>query len=618
MNSTGVRAGSGAVDVHGGHQLTGTTAGELWRQIVPFSLVFLTACWLFFLDLGKFPLFNPDEGLFAEPAREILDTGEWTTSLLNYVVRFTKPPLLMWAMALSYKCFGVNEFAARFFGAACGSLVVAITYCFLSRYGGTRAALLGSSSLLVAPLFVGTARMAITDMPLTLFFSGCLFAFYRAFVEQKKLFVWLAYVLVGLAVMTKGPVAVLLPALILGLFHWVKGDFKKALSFYQPLAGAAIVGAIALPWFVIEITVTKGAYFYAFIVRENFQRFSTVVDSHKGAWWYHGAAMLGGYLPWSIFLPQALYPLCSRLIPFSSPVGSEIQPAPAGAWHLQLFPVNWRLWGAHGNPLAHRFKDISGEEALRLFAAIWAGLTLVFFSASVSKLLTYTLPAFPALAVLTALEIKAAVRSGARLRLVLPIAALAVAYGVVAAMVPVLTMKLRDCPSDLPKLIGSFGAFQCFLCLATVLLVSWRRTAAAVGIFACLTVVASAYFGHRALTTVAGQWEGALPDFARFAAVSSDPILLYDFRKPGVPFYTRRQVIQPASLKALDARLSQFKQAFILTKAKNLNLFEAWTGCRVVARDSHYLLLFWSRPYGYHSAVKLTEQEMAAQYSLAN
>ncbi len=87
-----------------------------WSGLV---LVMSTSCMVFFNGLGKYPLFNPDEALYAEPAREMLVTGEYITTLLNYVVRYTKPPLVIWAMAGSYKIFGVNEFAARFFGVAC-------------------------------------------------------------------------------------------------------------------------------------------------------------------------------------------------------------------------------------------------------------------------------------------------------------------------------------------------------------------------------------------------------------------------------------------------------------------------------------------------------------------
>lgn len=562
-----------ASDVHSGRQQRNANAGAVWQQVVPFSLIFLAACWVFFLDLGKFPLFNPDEGLFAEPAREILDTGEWTTSLLNYVVRYTKPPLAMWAMALSYQIFGANEFAARFFGACCAALVVALTYCFLSRYTGTRAALVGSSTLLIAPLFVGTARMAITDMPLTLFFTGSMMCFYRAFAERDGLFRWFGYVLVGLAVMTKGPVAVLIPAVILAAYHILKGDIREALRFYKPLWGALIVGVIALPWFAVEIAVTKGAYFQAFILRENFQRFSSVVDSHKGGWWYHILAMMGGYLPWSVFVPQALYGAFSPSIPRQSAESSNLL--------LRL---------------QSRFRNLSRTQDLCLFASLWAIITLAFFSASVSKLLTYTLPAFPALAILVGIEIARVIETKALIRLTAPFAVLAIIYGAAGLAFPIALGKLRDCPPQLFKLIGSYVSIQCIATMATLAIAALKRPTAAVAVFAILTLSSSVSFGQQIVGVVSKHWEGALPDYARYAASSNYPILVYDVRKPGIPFYTRKQVIQPSKRPDLESRLAGFERAYVLTKAKNRPYFEALPGCRIVAQEGYVMLVSWTRP----------------------
>src|SRR3990167_3783961 len=79
---------SGKPDLMGGPERACSAA---WAQVVPVSVVFLAACAVFFAQLGAFPLFNPDESLYAEPAREMLDTGEYITTLLNYDVRFTKP-----------------------------------------------------------------------------------------------------------------------------------------------------------------------------------------------------------------------------------------------------------------------------------------------------------------------------------------------------------------------------------------------------------------------------------------------------------------------------------------------------------------------------------------------
>ena len=162
------------------------------NSLLAITSVFLLACVVFFYKLGSFPLFNPDEALYAEPAREMLECGEYITTLLNYVVRFTKPPLCIWAMAASYQVFGVNEFAARFFGAACGAVLVAITCGFIIRFISLRAAVPAALTLVSAPLFVGTAREAITDMPLSLFMACAQMAFFTAFESGRKSYSYIA------------------------------------------------------------------------------------------------------------------------------------------------------------------------------------------------------------------------------------------------------------------------------------------------------------------------------------------------------------------------------------------------------------------------------------------
>ncbi|HMO19465.1 MAG TPA: hypothetical protein PKC98_00695, partial [Candidatus Melainabacteria bacterium] len=97
-------------------------------SLVLFTISFIAACTMFFSHLGDMPIFSPDEALYAEPAREMLETGEYVTTYLNYEVRYTKPPLFIWAIAAYMKAFGVSEFAARGFSAACGAILVGITY----------------------------------------------------------------------------------------------------------------------------------------------------------------------------------------------------------------------------------------------------------------------------------------------------------------------------------------------------------------------------------------------------------------------------------------------------------------------------------------------------------
>ncbi|MBS1990951.1 MAG: glycosyltransferase family 39 protein [Cyanobacteria bacterium SZAS LIN-3] len=555
------------------------SGGQTRLKLSGLILVLLSSCFVLFTGLGQCPLFNPDEALYAEPAREMLVTGEYVTTLLNYVVRYTKPPLCIWAMALSYKVFGVNEYAARFFGVACALVLIAFTYLLIARYVSVRAAVVGALSLAVAPLFVLTAREAITDMPLALFMAGSQMAFFHAFKSRRFSFALAGYVLLGLAIMTKGPVGVVLPVAILFVYHFLRGELRAAWLFYRPLLGALIVALIAVPWFAVEITVTKGEYFQEFIVRENFQRFTAVVDNHKQPFWYHAAAMFGGYVPFALYLPQFF-------------------------WLRRHFLS--RLLRSEGGPMARlaalrqMLLGQSPAEDLYFYCFLWASAILVFFSMSVSKLLPYTLPAFPALAVTVAGELEAAFVSASFARVCYPILAMLFVYagaGLVGngSIAPALMNKVRTQMPGLPPLIASYAAMQGGVAFLAIVLGRLRKLVAAVTFF---VVLSTAFFGvylNLILPVVSERLEGQLPDFARFAGQSDLPIIIFDMRKPGVPFYALRKVENINGGDELKQRLSQLPSAYILTRVNKLDFLSAIQKTRIVSRKGDYALLQYSK-----------------------
>lgn len=576
------------------------------NSLLAITSVFLLACVVFFYKLGSFPLFNPDEALYAEPAREMLECGEYITTLLNYVVRFTKPPLCIWAMAGSYQVFGVNEFAARFFGAACGAVLVAITCGFIIRFISLRAAVPAALTLVSAPLFVGTAREAITDMPLSLFMACAQMAFFTAFESGRKSYSYIAWVLIGLAVMTKGPVAVVLPAMILFIYHGLRGDLLKALKFHNVFAGAAIVGLISLPWFVTEIIITKGAYFHEFIMRENFQRFTANVDSHKQPFWYHAAAMLGGYLPWTLFLLPAVYTFVRGAVVRLAGGLASISSAGARSIYKQI------------NLIFDGDQPADQAQRLGLYALIWAVVTVVFFSMSVSKLLPYTLPAFPALAILVALYLQKNLdriclveragdphNTGAPLKVALPLSlpmlGMIAVYGAVAVFVPRVIGRLRDAPAGLDQYIASYACALGAITLMCLLLVRLRKANAAMHFLTVLSAIALTVYAGKILPIVSQKWEAPLVDFARFCAgdradnAGRIPIIVFDMRKPGVPFYTRRKVENINEGHNLQARLKQLNRAYILAKIKKRDFLLTVDGVKLLRAEGDFGLFSFGR-----------------------
>lgn len=541
--------------------LSAPSGGGSGQRLLIFSLIFIAACVMFFAELGSFPLFNPDEALYAEPAREMLETGEYLTTLLNYAVRYTKPPLVIWGMAACYQLFGTNEFAARFIGAACGALVVAVTYLFVEKYASRRAAIFACATLITGPLFIGTAREAITDMPLSLMIAGALFSFFHGFTSGAAGWRWVGYLLVGLAVMTKGPVGLVLPAAVMFGYHVLRGNLMQAWRFYRPISGLLLIAAIALPWFAAEIYVTKGAYYYEFLVRENFQRFTKVVD-HKYPWWYHLAVIAGGFMPWTVFIPQALVDAVKS---------------------LSLSRPRFAVYGL--------CRELNQLQAFSLFCLLTFTIIVGFFSVSVSKLIPYTLPAFPALAALIGIYLDKVIEQKRSKAVMFPLLVLTVAFAVGLAVVPVAVNRLRDAPAELVSVVYSALLVLLLISAAACASAFRKRIAAAVTFFGIGVYVCFVSIGGHALHVLSQDWEVPIVHFARFASLSQWPIFVFNMRKPSVPFYAQRKVELPADEADLIRALGKTNGAYIIGKTKDLSFLESMPNCRLIARDGKFVLV---------------------------
>ncbi len=422
----------------------------------------------------------------------------------------------------------------------------------------------------MAPLFVLTARFANTDIPLALFMAGSQMALFHAFKAQRFSFALAGYVLLGLAVMTKGPVGIVLPLAIMFAYHFLRGELKSALRFYRPLVALAVVGVIAIPWFAVEIFVTKGAYFQEFIVRENFQRFTTSVDSHKQPFWYHAAAMIGGYFPFCIYLPQICFRQLINLLPSLRQNGTIM----TRFNHLKTF-----------------LQSQSETGDLYFYSALWAVAVLVFFSLSVSKLLPYTLPAFPALAILVAGELEGAFVNKSFGRLCFPLLALLWVYSGAGMLAPKLMLKAKSLPPGLPALVVSFAAVQTAIVFVSILLGRLRLMVASANLFVLCSCAVFGVYLNLALPIVSTKLEGPVPDFAHFVGQSNLPIIVFDMRKPGVPFYALRRVENINGGAELKQRLSQLPAAYVLSTVNKIDFLQTLMDARVISRGGDYVLV---------------------------
>ncbi len=318
----------------------------------------LAAVWLGTLDMRK--LVRPDEGRYAEIPREMVATGDWLTPRLNAIKYFEKPPLQYWATATAYRVFGEHHWTARLWPALSGLLCVLLIYLAGRRLFGEVTGFYAALILASSPGVIMAAQMATLDMGLTLFMTATLLCFLLGLTDTtSKSSPWIlaAWASAALAVLSKGLIGFVLPALVIGAYVLLQRDWRL-LARLRWGWGLLLFFAIAAPWFVL-VQKANPEFFDFFFIHEHFSRFTSKIHRRQGAWWYFLPILVFGLLPWIMHLPRALLK----------------------GWRDQPTPGTFR-------PLR--------------FLALWSVLIFLFFSASGSKLPSYILPILPALALLLA------------------------------------------------------------------------------------------------------------------------------------------------------------------------------------------------------------------------
>ncbi|HZP44294.1 MAG TPA: glycosyltransferase family 39 protein [Candidatus Binataceae bacterium] len=322
-----------------------------WHALLPFLMVALPAAALFFFHLGAYGLWEPDEGRYAEIAREMLATGNYLVPQMNYVPYVEKPPLLYWLTALSMRGFGVNEFAARSVNAIAALIGVVAVYYFTLRVFDRRHAVFAGLILTTCALYAVMAQVLTTDMLLTATVTVALFALYLHWCQGGQWW-WLIYVSAGLAVLTKGPIGAVIPAAAGLIFLALEGDLRGVFRRFHVVAGAMIILLITGPWFV-AMGLRQPDFLDFYFVGEHLRRFFDASYSHAEPFYYYVPIIFAGTLPWSLTAPF---------------------------WR-------WRGW-ASSPP--------------RRFCLVTTAVIFTIFSAASAKLIPYLLPAFPCLAILLA------------------------------------------------------------------------------------------------------------------------------------------------------------------------------------------------------------------------
>lgn len=349
-----------------------------------FAIVWLLVIgfFAFFWNLGATGLIDETEPLFAEAARQMTVIGDWITPYFNGDTRFDKPILIYWLIAIGYKILSVNTLAVRLPSALSAMGLVCLSFYTLLYFGVSThskqqkptpqdwlCAFLGATAIALNGLMIILARIGTADALLAGCMGGALLSFFLGYAEGAKtrvqgVWYFAFYLLIALAILTKGPIGIVLPGLIIGAFLLYLGNWRSVLREMRPVWGSLLILIVTLPWYLLVTWRNGWSYINSFFGYHNLERFTSVVNRHWAPWYFYFLVVFIGFIPWSIYLPAAI--------------------------------ANQKFW----QRTYWRSSDRSTQ--LGLFALFWFVGVFGFFTIAVTKLPHYVLPLIPAAAILVA------------------------------------------------------------------------------------------------------------------------------------------------------------------------------------------------------------------------
>ena len=489
--------------------------GVVWLFIALFALI-----WFANLDYRK--LIRTDEGRYAEIAREMAVSGDWITPRSNDFKYFYKPPLQYWATAAAFKVFGENEWTARLWTALCGFAGVLITGLWSARVWGAHIGFLSALILAGSIMWTAMGHFAALDMSLAFFLAAAVAAFAagqrdEATAGERRRLMLFGWAAAALAVLSKGLIGIVLPGASLVVYALWARDFR-VFARLEWLRGLALFLVIAAPWFV-AVSLANPEFAHYFFIHEHFERFLTKVHGRYGPPWYFIPVLIAGLLPWTLFLGHVVR---------------------AG--------------------LVRTTKIFQPER----FLLVWVVTVFLFFSASSSKLVSYILPIFPALAVLTALGLQ---RSSPRLRRwvwgIVALGGLAVALatpGYIAQREGFVPRELLEQYS--PWIVAAGIVVAIGGVLAFLLDRGDRLTSAVVAAaFAGLVGAQLAISGHERLAPVFSAYD--IAQKVAPALAPDTPFFMVSMYDHTLPFYLRRTMTLVAVKDELEQAIAWEPEKFI-------------------------------------------------------
>ena len=335
---------------------------KFYHRHWPAFLLVLLGLLLFFSANGQLLITDPVESNYALTAGEMLVSGDWLSPRIYGNYWYDKPWLFYGELLVSFRIFGETPFAARFFPAVFGTIGVLQTYWFAQKLYNRKNGFLSGLIMATTVEYFYLAKAVVTDMTLFVFMDGALMLFYVAKTRQRPRLYYGAYLLAGLAILTKGPIGLVLPSLI--ILAYLLGNRDSHTLFHMKLCRGLLLSlSIAALWYGPMVQLHGSAFLEGFIGVHNILRATVSEHPRNNTWWYYFLIFLIGCFPWSLSLP-------------------------------------W-LWKKYGKTLRIRFRCHTFWQSLddrQRFLFLWVSVTWLFFECMATKYPTYTFPYLPPLA----------------------------------------------------------------------------------------------------------------------------------------------------------------------------------------------------------------------------
>jgi 4-amino-4-deoxy-L-arabinose transferase-like glycosyltransferase len=543
-----------------------------WRS-TRFLLPLTVAITLFvsFFRLGATTLFDVDEAVFAEATKEMVKTGDFITPTYNGVNRYDKPILFYWAMAASYKVFGINEFAVRVPSAVAGVLLALSLFFFIKRFLGDKYAVWSTISFVLSIFFFIYSHAAVTDMLLTLFIALSLFCFYifdSADLSDAHLFSSSArniscygfYLFSALAFLTKGLIGIVFPFSI-AIIYLMVAKGRNAIKMLFNIKGIVLFIIISGPWYGAQLAVNGMEFVDQFFIKHHFARYMDVISGHRGPFYYFIPVLLCGFFPWIVFLPSG--------------IKTVIRESNLVALIKTIFDNK-------------KEKILSHTGSVGLFALIWFAVIFLFFSFSTTKLPNYILPSIPAVAILVSIGLskhdKLEEYSYAALGI------LSFAVGIVIFFFSRKYLFKIGVYDDTTWTLGiSFLMFG-------MIIVSLYRLFLKKSVFVYLATLMTIFliiFSINALPIIDNYLQGTLYRYSLYAKdilSDNEKIIVYDLNKPSILFYSGHNILPIKNKQDMISLLENNAHALVITKTKNMASLTQ-LGLKVLKNEGDYAIL---------------------------